>query len=79
MLGDMHSGVAMPISREKEERMWTLAYEMARSGDYVGWWDIEVELRSLGYPRARQLLDNEQTREKLDRMCAEAQKGRAGA
>ena len=69
----------MPISREKEERMWTLAYEMARSGDYVGWWDIEVELRSLGYPRARGLLDNEQTREKLDRMCTEAKKGRAGA
>ncbi len=69
----------MHPSRQKEERMWTLAYEMARSGEYGGWWDIEVELRSLGYPRARQLLDNEQTREKLDRMCAEAQKGRASA
>ena len=69
----------MPISREKEERMWTLAYEMARSGEYGGWWDIEVELRYLGYPRARQLLDNEQMRERLDRMCAEAQKRRADA
>ncbi len=69
----------MPQSRQKEERMWILAYEMARSGDYGGWWAIEVELRSLGYPRARQLLDTEQTRERLDHMCAEAQKGRAGA
>ena len=69
----------MPISREKEQRMWAQAFEMARSGDYGGWWDIEVELRSLGYSRARQLLDDEQSRQRLDRMCAEAQKGGADA
>ena len=69
----------MPPSRQKEERMWPLAYKMAHSGDYGGWRDIEVELRSLGYPRVRQLLDNEQTRAQLDLICAEAQKARAGA
>ena len=69
----------MSLGRRKEERMWTLAYEMARSGDYGRWWDIEVELRSLGYPRARQLLDTEQMRERLNRMCTEAQKGHADA
>ncbi len=69
----------MPPSRQKEERMWKLTDEMARSGDYGGWWDIEVELRSLGYFRARQLLDNERIREKLDRLCAKAQKGRTHA
>ncbi len=69
----------MPLGRRKEERMWPLADKMARSGDYFGWRDIEVELRSLGYPRARQLLDTEQMRERLDRMCTEAQKGRADA
>ena len=69
----------MPPGRRKEERMWPRAYKMARSGDYGGWRDIEVELRSLGYPRVRQLLDNEQTRQQLDYICAEAQKGRADA
>ena len=69
----------MPLGRRKEERMWTLAYEMARSGEYQGYQAIEWELRSLGYPRARQLLDNEQMRERLDRMCTEAQKGREDA
>ena len=69
----------MPLGRRKGERMWPLAYKMARSGDYGGWRDIEVELRSLGYPRVRQLLDNEQTRQQLDYICAEAQKGRADA
>ena len=64
----------MPISREKEERMWRLAYKMARSGEYIGWHLIEVELRSMGYSRARQLLDDDSIRDRLDRMCAEAQK-----
>ena len=44
--------MTMPLGRRKEERMWTLAYEMARSGEYQGYQAIEWELRSLGYPRA---------------------------
>lgn len=59
--------------------MWQLANELARSGDYSGWLDIEWELRSRGYGRARQLLDNESTRDRLDKMCAEARKGRSRA
>ena len=69
----------MPQSRKKEERMWILAYEMARSGEYQGYQAIEWELRSLGYPRARQLLNDEQTHDQLDRMCADARKGRPDA
>lgn len=69
----------MPTSHQKEERMWMLAYEMARSGDYLGWRAIEVELRSQGYSRARQLLDDEKTRDQLDGMCIDAQKGRPDA
>ena len=69
----------MPPSRQKEERMWKLAYEMTRSGDYSGWWAIGVELQSLGYSRARQLLDTERTREERDHLCAKAQKRRVRA
>jgi hypothetical protein len=66
----------MPISRQKEERMWALTEKFGKSGDYIGWWDIEPKLRSLGYPRARALLDNEGVRARLDRICNEARKSR---
>ncbi len=69
----------MPPSRQKEERMWKLADQMARSGEYPRWLAIEWELRAQGYSRARQLLDNEQTRNRLDRLCNEARKGCADA
>ena len=69
----------MPLGRRKEERMWKLADEMARSGDYSGWLPIEHELRFLGYPRARQLLDNRRVRKELDAKCAKELKGRAEA
>jgi len=64
----------MPPSRQKEERMWKLADQMARSSEYSGWQTIEWELRALGYSRARQLLDNDRTRERLDHLCDEARK-----
>ena len=54
------------------DRMWTLAYSFARSGEYTGWRDIEVELRVRGFSRARRLLDDDKIREDLDRACAEA-------
>lgn len=49
----------MPRSPDKEARMWKLADQLAASGEYSGWWAIEVELRERGYSRAKQLLDNE--------------------
>ncbi len=64
------------MSRERGEQILHLACNLALSGDYPIAWDIAVELRSLGYRMARDLLDNKQTREQLDRMCAEAQKTR---
>ncbi len=67
------------MSRERDERMWVLAYKLAKSGEYTGWWDIEVELWTQGFSRARQLLDDEQIRERLDTMCAEARKDKADA
>lgn len=62
----------MSTSRAKEERMWETAYRLASSGEYAGWLEIEWELRAQGYARARQLLDDESIRERLDRMCDDA-------
>jgi hypothetical protein len=62
------------MTRECDERMWNLAYRLAQSGEHQNYQAIEWELRASGFRRARQLLDHERVREKLDGMCAEARK-----
>jgi hypothetical protein len=63
------------MTRERDERMWNLAYRLAQSGEHRNCQAIEWELRAFRYPRARQLLYHERVREKLDGMCAETRKG----
>lgn len=60
------------MSRERDEQAWTLALKLAQSGRCAGWLDIERELKEQGYSRAKLLLDDEHTRERLDRMCADS-------
>jgi hypothetical protein len=60
------------MTRECDERMWNLAYRLAQSGEHQNYQAIEWELGASGFRRARQLLDHERVREKLDGMCAEA-------
>jgi hypothetical protein len=60
------------MTRECDERMWNLAYRLARSGEHQNYQAIEWELRASGFPQARGLLDCERVREKLDGICAEA-------
>ncbi len=67
------------MSHVRDDVMWALAYNLAHSGEYTGWWDIEDELKTQGFSRARQLLDDEQIRERLDGMCVEARKDKADA
>ena len=67
------------MSRVRDDIMWALAYNLAQSGEYAGWRVIEAELEGQEFSRARQLLDDKQVRERLDRMCAEARKDRADA
>ena len=63
------------MTRERDERMWNLAYRLAKTGEHRNYRSIEWELQAFGYPRARQLLDHERVREKLDGMCVEARNG----
>ena len=64
------------MSRERDAHILRQAENLARSGDFATWRGIEIELRSVGYQIAPDLLDNERTREQLDRMCAEAREMR---
>jgi hypothetical protein len=61
------------MTREFDERMWNLAYRLARSAEHQNYQAIEWELQAFGYPQARQLLYHERVRERLDGICAEAQ------
>jgi hypothetical protein len=62
------------MTRECDERMWNLAYRLARSGEHRNYQAIEWELQAFGYPQARQLLYHERVHERLDGMCAEVNK-----
>jgi hypothetical protein len=62
------------MTRERDERMWNLAYRLARSGKYRNYQAIEWELRAFGYPHAPRLLCRDRVRETLDSMCADARK-----
>ena len=65
----------MTAHRPNEESMWQLANDLASSGAYIGWLQIECELRSRGYLHTRAMLDNNPVvRECLDRQCAGARK-----
>jgi hypothetical protein len=64
------------MTRECDERMWNLAYRLARSGEHQGYQAIEWQLQASGFPQARWLLDYERVREKLDGICAESAKNR---
>ena len=63
------------MTRERDERMWNLAYRLAESGEHRDHQAIEWELRAFGYPRAAQLLYPERVRERMDGMCTEARNG----
>ena len=67
------------MTRECDERMWNLAYRLARSGEHQNYQAIEWELQASGFPRSRLLLNCERVREKLNGICAEAQKNRHSA
>ncbi len=67
------------MSRVRNEVMWALAYNLAQSGEYAGWSDIEAELEGQEFSRARQLLNDKQIRERLDTMCAEERKDKSDA
>ena len=60
------------MTRERDERMWNLAYRLAQSGEHQNYQAIEWELQAFGYPRASQFLYPEGVRQRIDGICAEA-------
>ena len=61
--------------RQQRERISSLAPQLARTGRFSGWKEIETHLRfQEGLPEARHALDERFTRQELDRLCLEARK-----
>ncbi len=63
--------------RKQREYIGPRARELAKSGDFLNWHQIEAYLILEEFcPEARTVLDNERTREQLDRLCKEAREQR---
>ena len=60
------------MSQVRSERMWELAYDLARSGIYLTWTHIAAELQSRGFAQARSLLDTALVRKELNHLCTSA-------
>ena len=60
------------MAPDHSERMWEMAYDMARSGEYASARDIAAALQRRGYPHAPAVLDNKRVQQELDRLCTEA-------
>jgi hypothetical protein len=58
------------------EQMWLLADDLARSGAFRSWREVERELISRSYLRASSLLNTSTIRSRLDFLCAEARLSR---
>lgn len=59
----------------EQERIWSRVYEMAHSGNYPGWAEIERELRvKEKIAEAREMFEDPFIRADIDRLCREARK-----
>jgi len=59
----------------KQERIWSRIYEIARSGDYPGWAEIEFELRCRQkIPEVHEMLEDPYIRADIDQLCRDARK-----
>jgi hypothetical protein len=63
------------MSTVNDNRIIHRAFHLAHSGSYSEWKAIEDELRSEGFSRAPNLLDDGRVREELNHICAEATMG----
>jgi hypothetical protein len=79
MIGAMPKKPPLEPIAEREAYVNKRARELAMSGHYYGWRDIEVALRfEEDLSDARQWLDNPSIRDELDRLCEHARQEPAG-
>ena len=62
----------MAVSKTTAAHMSSLAEELAKSGRYRGWAEIEFELRDRGYPEAEEWLFDPVLRRRITTLCETA-------
>lgn len=67
------------MAADRAKEMWSLAYELAKSGDYPNYPYIEVELRARGFKDVDEIAKNKPVRDRITKMCFEAQKRQTDA
>jgi hypothetical protein len=60
--------------RKKDEEVFRRAVELAISGKFNSWYDVQVKLVERGYRRAPDLLDGDKIRAILDFQCGYGRK-----
>ncbi len=60
------------MTPDYSERMWQLAYEMARSGRYQSANEVAVALQSRGFPNAPLILNSKPVQAELNGICEDA-------
>ena len=65
--------------RKKDQEVFRRAVELAASGAFKGWKDVQEKLVEKGYRRAPDLLDGEKVRAILDFQCGIGRKQRKQA
>ena len=69
----------MTTKRQRAEFIETRSREMAESGKYSDFMEIEFELCRQGFPEARGLLDNPTIRLHLNKLCQHARRSKPNA
>jgi hypothetical protein len=69
----------MAVKRSRATYIDQRATQLAASGLFFDWRGVEEAIVSEGYPDAATQLDNLARRERLDRVCAKAQKANVRA
>jgi hypothetical protein len=64
----------MTTKQQRAEIIETRSHEMAESGGYSDFMEIEFELCRQGFPEARGLLDNPTIRLYLNKLCQHARR-----
>ncbi len=65
--------------RKKNLEIFQTAVDMAASGKFKNWKQIQDDLVEKGFRRAPDLLDGDKIRALLDMVCAKGPRGKAGA
>lgn len=59
---------------DRDQEMWSMAYALARSGDYPTSFHVETALKDMGFSNADLIAGDAWARQRITKICLEARK-----